>query len=221
MERHEEIIATWATPESPDFGYFDKFDTPEMLGIFWDERSRFRRAFDRLDLSDVLEIAAGAGRHSAQIVDRCQSLALIDTSSAAVELARTRFSNDAHVSVVLSDDGRTLPFPAGAFSAVFSYDAMVHFEPLTINSYLTEIARVLRPGGRAVLHHSAYTNNPTGAFRDNPGWRNFMPTKLMMHLGSRAGLTLISHETFRWRRAARRPWTPKTDALSVFKLDGQ
>jgi hypothetical protein len=37
-----------------------------------------------------------------------------------------------------------------------------------VMSYIPEFARVLRPGAYAFVHHSNYTANPGGDFRQNP-----------------------------------------------------
>ncbi|WP_192243582.1 class I SAM-dependent methyltransferase [Mesorhizobium silamurunense] len=207
---HEAIVDTWRGFGASDYEYFERYEDPELLAWFWAPASRFRKAFERyLDLDDVLEIASGAGRHSAQIVGRCRRLTLIDTSVDATALARKRFSSASHVTVTLSPDGKSLPFEKGRFSSVFSYDSMVHFEPLTVASYIMEVASVLKPRGRAVLHHSNYSENPTGTFKENPDWRNFMPKGFVEHVSSRAGLTIIEQQAFPWNGNS------ETDALTV------
>jgi SAM-dependent methyltransferase len=207
--RKDLVIDTWKTASSMDFGYFDKVES--MTDVFWDAGTPFRERFDLLDLAATVEIACGKGRHAAQIVDRCPRLHLVDTSVDAAASARARFHDAPHVSVHLSDDGQTLPFLAdGSATAVFSYDAMVHFEMLTMAGYLVEIARVLAPGGRALLHHSNYSANPAGGFMDNPHWRNFMSRDVMIHLASRAGLTMLDCHEMDWH-------APRLDALSLME----
>jgi SAM-dependent methyltransferase len=52
----------------------------------------------------------------------------------------------------IAADVRTLPFPEGAFDAVFSGSTLDHFESTAdIEAALVELQRVLRPGGRMVL----------------------------------------------------------------------
>ena len=208
-----EIVGFWATEQSPNFNYFADFEKPELVGVFWDRSSRFRFCFDRyLDLTNVLEIACGTGRHAEQIVNRCRTLTLVDTSQAALALARKRFAAMPNVLIPSVTDGTSLPAEDHSMTAVFCYDAMVHFEPLTVAAYLREIARVLVPGGRALLHHSNYAKNPTRKFVDNPHWRNFMPPGLFAHFSDRAGLKILEHQTFRWFGSWQR-----IDALTVLE----
>lgn len=214
MKEHSKIIGTWADESSDDANYFERFESPDLLSVFWGEGSRFRAAMQRyLQPDDVLEIASGAGRHSAQIVNKVKRLTLIDTSDLATRLARERFSEYPHVVVDHSTDGLSLPYDDRTFSFIFSFDAMVHFEPLTVAAYVAEIARTLRPGGIMMIHHSAYSRHPERSFRENPDWRNFMPKGWMEHLLSRNGLSLVSCERFRW--IGKSIFAPCTDALTI------
>jgi ubiquinone/menaquinone biosynthesis C-methylase UbiE len=208
MDAKQAVIDTWKTESSPDYAYFDAVE--HQAGGFWADDSLYRKEFDKLDLSSVLEIACGKGRHSAQIADRCGKLILADTSTDAIAFAAQRFSDKPNVSTHLIADGETLPFISNAsLTAAFSYDAMVHFEALTMASYLREMSRVLVPGGMALFHHSNYSAAPENNFNQNPGWRNFMTYDLMRYLASRAGLKILSHHTIDWA-------APGSDALTLF-----
>ena len=53
-----------------------------------------------------------------------------------------------------ANDGSTLPMVAGhSVTFAFTFDSMVHFPPSAVANYVRELARVLRPGGTAFLHH--------------------------------------------------------------------
>lgn len=201
------IIEKWRTANSADYAYYDKFE--DKLGVFWLEGRVFHREFSKLDLHCTVEIACGKGRHAAQIADRCERLILADTSIDAIASVRERFREHPQVEAHVIEDGQSLPFVAdAAVTAVFSYDSMVHFEPTTVYAYLREIERVLVPGGRALLHHSNYSDKPDQAFNLAPGWRNFMTTDLMRHYAHRSGLRIESHQLIDWS-------TPASDALTL------
>ena len=88
----------------------------------------------------------------------------------------------------LQTDGDDLPgIPDASVTALFSYDAMVHFEYTAVLAYIAEAYRVLEPGGKALMHHSNYDRNPGGFYRDNPHWRNFMTKALFAHAACRRG----------------------------------
>ncbi|WP_354699204.1 hypothetical protein DSM112329_04913 [Paraconexibacter sp. AEG42_29] len=204
-----QIIGLWADPSAPDFAYFERVE--QYTDDFWRPGAQFRGWFDRLDTRNVLEIACGKGRHSERAAALCGQLLISDTSTTALEHAAERLRDQPHVRSVLSPDGMTLPVAEdGTFSAVFSYDAMVHFESDCVASYLGEIARLLEPGGLALLHHSNYSAQPATPVTDAPGWRNYMSLGLLEHLASRRGLAVVEQEAFDWV-------VPQSDALSLLR----
>ncbi len=208
-QRTRAIIDLWHDRGSPDFGYFERVE--EWTESFWAPGAQFRAQFDRLDLANVLEIACGAGRHAERAAPLCQRMTLSDTSEEALARARARLRHQPHVRIVPSVDGLTIPLNEdGQFTAVYSYDAMVHFESACVASYLAEIGRLLRPGGMALLHHSNYDAQPAADATDAPGWRNFMNIALLEHLASRRGLEVVQQETFDWV-------LPLSDALSLLR----
>ncbi|MGD9481520.1 class I SAM-dependent methyltransferase [Shinella sp. G-2] len=209
VSHKDKVIDKWRDESSPDFGYFDQVE--DKLGLFWTPGSVFRRQFDTLDLSFVVEIACGKGRHAAQIADRCGKLVLVDTSKDAIEFTKNRFREMPNVECVHSEGGESLAFiPDEAATAVFSYDAMVHFEPTTVFAYLRETYRILKPGGRAFFHHSNYSKQPDQDFNLAPGWRNYMTSDLFRHFAHRAGLEILDHRVFQWA-------DPDSDALTLMR----
>lgn len=103
--------------------------------------------------SDAIEIAPGHGRWSAALIDACRSVSLVDLNPECIETCRQRFGERHHVDYCVND-GRTLPGDNRSVDFVWSFDSFVHMDLDVISGYLDEIARVLRPGGIAVLHHA-------------------------------------------------------------------
>ena len=129
----------------------------------------------------VLEIGPGGGRWSEVLQREADRLVLVDVSERVLDLCRERFDTAKNVDYVLTG-GASLPGVADAsLDFVWSFDAFVHIAPLDIASYLSEIARVLEPGGRAVIHHS-------GRFQRGPGWRSPMTGALFARLAAERGM---------------------------------
>ena len=133
-----EIVDMWKNDRSADFPYFAKYDTADATDPFWKPGTLFARAFRQLDLACTLEIACGTGRHSARIVDKVGALYMIDTSPDALAVAKARFSEYPHAQVLNPSDGESIPLDACLVTAVFCFDAMVHFEATTVANYLSE-----------------------------------------------------------------------------------
>jgi SAM-dependent methyltransferase len=147
------------------------------------------------DFEITVDLACGHGRNSEKLRHLARRLVLVDVHAENIEFCKKRFHDAPHVSFA-RNDGHSLPFlDDGSVTLVYCFDAMVHFDSEVVRSYLGECRRVLRPGGRAFLHHSNYTGNPGGDVYDNPGWRNFMSVELMAHYAVREGLTVLRQQT--------------------------
>jgi ubiquinone/menaquinone biosynthesis C-methylase UbiE len=123
---------------------------------------------------------------------------LVDVHATNIDVCRSRFATVPNVEFVVNNGYDLSALPDQSVSAVFSYDAMVHFDHTVVGSYLGEIRRTLRPGGMALIHHSNYGGNPGGSHRSNPHWRNFMPPGLFLDYATKAGLQIIQHVVIDW-----------------------
>jgi SAM-dependent methyltransferase len=136
----------------------------------------------------VLEIGPGGGRWSELLAPRADWLVLVDVTPRALELCRERLSDAPHVEYVLSG-GADLPGVADAtVDAVWSFDVFVHVAPVDQAAYLSEVARVLRPGGVAAIHHADGRNR--GRLPSRHGWRAPMSAGLFAALAAERGLAL-------------------------------
>lgn len=102
----------------------------------------------------ILEIAPGHGRWTQFLQTHCSSLIGIDLVQACVERCAERFSQYRNLEFKVND-GLTFPMIADeSIDFAFSFDSLVHAEADVMRSYVNELARVLKPGGVAFLHHS-------------------------------------------------------------------
>jgi SAM-dependent methyltransferase len=107
-----------------------------------------------LPAEHLLEIACGHGRITAQLLQHCGRYTGIDLAPSCVAFCRNRFPSAKHASFH-ETDGRTMPMVGDAsIDFAFSWDSLVHAEADAVLGYLAELGRVLKPGGRAFLHHS-------------------------------------------------------------------
>lgn len=157
----------------------------------------------------VLEIGPGHGRWSEWLVERAGLLVLCDISPNCLDACRGRLAGRGRVRTHVSQ-GDDLPADlTRQVDAVWSYDCFVHVGPLQCERYLFEIARVLRPGGVAVVHHA---DRPSGSvaravarirswFREKSdtaadhGWRSRVSRRDIRRWARRAGLVLVRQET--------------------------
>ena len=113
---------------------------------------------DRLALSPsdrVLEIGPGPGYFSVEVARRVPAghLDLLDVQAEMLELARRRLERARMMNTTLAaGDAAALPYPSAAFDVVFLVTVLG--EIAQRERAVSEIARVLRPGGRLSITES-------------------------------------------------------------------
>lgn len=155
---------------------------------------------------DVLEIGPGAGRWTAELLAYAPTRLIgVDLSENCVTLCRERFA-DVPAAEFHVNDGRSLAVVDDAsIDFVWSFDVFVHMELDTIRQYLAELARVMRPGARAVLHYP--TVDRAQQEDTHLGWRgNVTSTQVAEALGN-AGFRVL-HDYYE-------PWISSTNTSVV------
>jgi SAM-dependent methyltransferase len=99
---------------------------------------------------DVLDVAAGPGSLALQAAQTARSVQAIDFAPAMLAAlnARAAAAGIRNVEARVGD-GQALPFADGTFDAAYSMFGLIFFPDRARG--LREMARVLRPGGRAVV----------------------------------------------------------------------
>jgi ubiquinone/menaquinone biosynthesis C-methylase UbiE len=93
----------------------------------------------------VLEVGAGAGHLTKRLADRGVDVVGIDVNPQAHDVAGS--------DLVVEMSAEALSFPDDEFDAVVSFHAIEHIPPL--DDAAGEMARVLKPGGKALLVYPA------------------------------------------------------------------
>ena len=197
--------------------YYDEAE--KWTFIFWDEERVFRRYFNNLDVTRCAELACGHGRHAEQLLQRCsdrvEALYCLDVLEENVAFTQQRIATFGQATVSLISGSDFQPIAADTLTAIFCYDAMVHFSPDIVLSYLTDAARVLVPGGRALLHHANLyapeTGKPGFHYGRNPHARNHMTLALFEFFAQQAGLRILQTEAMDWAGI------PDTDRITLLE----
>jgi SAM-dependent methyltransferase len=99
---------------------------------------------------DVLDFGCGTGYGTARLADRCAKITGIDISAEAVAHAGRKYRHNSLTFMAVAPvEERPLPFPNERFDVVLSFQVIEHVRD--VSAYLSEINRVLRPGGLLVV----------------------------------------------------------------------
>ena len=149
--------------------------------------------------SAALEVGCGPGHLAARLAEHGLVVTGVDLDPAMIERARSnaaRSSAGSRLSFVAADVAN-LPFEDASFDVVVSTLSMHHWADARAG--LAEVARVLRPGGRALVWDIGSRHVPLHAAAPDPA-----------HLLEGAPLRLVRADPWRW------PW--RLSFLSRFEL---
>lgn len=178
--------------------YFEIAETGDALDFFWADGSICRELFGRLDLQNTVELACGRGRHVPHYIDYAGHITLVDILEKNIDLCRMRFSDSDQISYVVNNGHDLSALPDDHYTSLFTYDSMVHFELLDIANYLKETYRILRPGGKALFHHSNNDSDYKASYDNAAQSRSFMSKNMFAYLAYRAGLKIEDQRIIDW-----------------------
>ncbi|KGQ18535.1 Methyltransferase type 11 [Lysobacter dokdonensis DS-58] len=176
-------------------------DAEQWTFVFWDPAHPFRSYFDRLDLRNTIELACGHGRHAERTAAMAGSLTLMDIHQANLDACRARLGHLPNVRIERNNGYDFRPVEDGSATAIYCYDAMVHFSPDLVASYLQDAARVLAPGGMALFHHSNHDSGSDRHYGLNTHARNRMTLERFSELAREAGLEIADSRALDWGEA--------------------
>ena len=149
---------------------------------------------------DVLDLCCGTGAYLLPVLDRVRSTVAVDFSRRMLEALRAAVPPDAtRRPRIVQADVRELPVAAASVDAVFSF-ASLYYVP-HVERAIAEVARILRPGGHAVLELGAKASLNTIVNRVNhrdKGWAvpEHVPVAAMARAVREAGLAVVEWRSF-------------------------
>lgn len=178
--------------------YFEIAESEGALDFFWADGGICHELFERLDLQNTVELACGRGRHVPRYINDAGHITLVDILEKNIDLCRMRFSHTDKISYVVNNGYDLSVLPNDRYTSLFTYDSMVHFELLDISNYLKETYRILRPGGKALFHHSNNDSDYKASYDNGTESRSFMSKNIFAYLAYRAGFEIEDQRIVDW-----------------------
>lgn len=178
--------------------YYENAELDSHMSVFWDEQSVFYRMFTKLNLEKTVELACGHGRHVPWYLKKAKHIILVDILEENIQFCKKRFRDCKSLEYYVNNGYNLEEIRSESCTALFTYDAMVHFEMLDIFEYLKETYRILKNGGRALFHHSNNWRDYQATYSTGPSGRNYMSSELFAHLADRAGLKIMEQQVIGW-----------------------
>lgn len=163
------------------------------------------------DFETVLELAPGTGRNTEKLCALAKRIYAVDYNRNALDGCRQRLGTevgDCRIEYHTNNGTDLAMIEGGTISAIYCWDAAVHFDKEIIADYVAEFARILKPGGKGFVHHSNLGARADKNIKKNPHWRSNMSRELFAGLCRRNGLRVISQTDV--------PWGEITDCASIF-----
>jgi SAM-dependent methyltransferase len=180
--------------------------------------ARYRFASRNVEFARLLDIACGSG-YGVAMLSAGGWVVGVDVDPGALRSARD-------AGPVLAADGCRLPFPDAAFDAVVTLETIEHLQDR--DAFLSELLRVLAPGGSLVLStpNALYTRPVDGRPRNPFHVFEYTPEELLAALGRfddvrLQGQSMNARFTMSpfWDDQRRLPRTPRAQArLFVWRV---
>lgn len=137
-------VLTWPGKENWRWNAKDFYATGR------EEISEVMAKLDQLELpyghERALDFGCGIGRLTNALAKYFTSVYGVDVASSMIHAAR-KYVTDSSCHFILNEKEDLMIFDNGYFDFIYSSLSLQHCEPKTIKKYLSEFARILKPGG--------------------------------------------------------------------------
>jgi len=141
----------WATWKSPNLKVFD---TCISTAFEWREAGH----------KDLLDLGTGLGQNAIYFAKQGFNVSAIDISDYAVQYVNNWAKIEGLTVKAEAGDMHCLPYPQSSFDCVYAYHVVSHTDSVGVRNVISEIERVLKPGGEVYL---SFSSKESAEFTDN------------------------------------------------------
>jgi len=174
---------------------------------------RYEWALDKLQGSQCLDAGCGSGYGTHFLANNgVDEIIGVDASEVAIRYCLKCWSDTSNVAYRVMDV-RRLDFDDESFSALVSFEVLEHLDDQGQEQFISEVARVLRPGGIALIScPNEFRSVHRNPFHLKELSCDELSSLLGRHFGevTMYGQELVANEpSNRYSRLARRIWLPR------------
>lgn len=160
----------------------------------------------------ILEIAPGHGRITQFLSILASELLVVDLNETCIQKTKEKLGH--HVLGYFTNSGNDLPkIRNNSQDLVFSFDSFVHMHQNVIDDYISEIYRVLKPGGKSFIHHSWLLGGEDLSFLNYAG-RARMTPEIFKSLVEKHNMKVVEQKTIKFEPLGL--WDG-TDSITIFE----
>ncbi|MCI8378523.1 MAG: class I SAM-dependent methyltransferase [Lachnospiraceae bacterium] len=149
----------------------------------------------------IMDFACGEGRIVNQIRDKYKCIVCCDLPKGPLETCRERFKELSNILYVPSTE-KGIELAPDKCHALYSWDAMVHFDYDMLKFYLQEFYRILKKDGIAIIHHSNLKNiagvHCEENWLNNSGNRSNVSKEDVCNLAVSTGFEVLEQNCINW-----------------------
>lgn len=101
----------------------------------------------------LLDLGCGGGRFTPVLLPKCSNLIAADTSANMLKLMQEAYPQEDRIYYKLLDGFGLNGIDFESVDRIFCFGVFVHLQQWDIFHYIMDISRVLKPGGKALVHH--------------------------------------------------------------------
>lgn len=137
---------------------------------------------------DILEIGPGAGRWTETLQKIAKRLIIVDLSDRCIEICKKRFAMYDNIEYYVNNGTDVSFIHSDSIDFIWSFDVFVHINAWDTEKYLIEFSRILKKGGRCIIHHPKEGRHYE---LEDDGWRSNMTAELFCGVLEKHGLILM------------------------------
>ena len=176
MTAPAESIWTLAGDETSWSAWAEQLGLADASALMWDLVSSYKTPLQTW----AIDIGCGTGRAFLPLVEAGYRVIGIDPTWMSIALCKKRIRHTSLCAYPTLASADRIPLPGASIDFVFALSSLFHLNLKELGSALQEIQRILRPGGKAVLH-----------FLDLEDWRRTLAEPVHPDLAPASGYQAV------------------------------